>query len=50
MDEKIELEYEICFHCGQRFVRKRGNTQIACQYCITLYLKDLNRMEVGVGG
>jgi len=50
MDELVELEYETCFYCGDRFVRKRGSFQIACHYCITNYLKELRTKEVTISG
>ena len=46
MDELVEVEYETCFYCGQRFVRQKGSSRIACQYCIDNYLKSLNRLEI----
>ena len=46
MEDVIELEYETCFHCGDRFIRKRGSTLIACELCIEKYLDSLKRLEV----
>jgi hypothetical protein len=46
MDNIIETEYETCFYCGSRFIRRKGSSQIACQYCIDNYLKSLQRLEV----
>lgn len=46
MEDFVEVEYEVCFYCGSRFIRKKGSSKIACQYCIEKYLKSLERLEV----